>query len=45
MCRLELRRYGCTFDKNTQKPYWADHERPDAVENRKEFVQTFLENK
>ncbi|CAF0872802.1 unnamed protein product [Rotaria sordida] len=45
MCRLDLRRYGFTFDKNTQRSYWSGHERPDAVENRKEFVQAFLENK
>ncbi|CAF1519367.1 unnamed protein product [Rotaria sordida] len=45
VCRLDLRRYGFTFDKNTQRPYWSGHERPDVVENRKEFVQAFLENK
>ncbi|CAF3564032.1 unnamed protein product [Rotaria sordida] len=45
MCRLDLRRYGFTFDKNTQRSYWSGHERPDVVENRKEFVQAFLENK
>jgi hypothetical protein len=45
MCRLDLRRYGCKFDKNSQKPYWLGHERPDVIEARNEFVKTFLTNK
>ncbi len=45
MCHLDLRRWGCKFDKNTAKPYWAGHERSDVVEARKVFVQKFLTNK
>lgn len=44
-CRLDLRRWGCKFDKNTAKPYWAGHERTDVVQVRKLFVQTFLHTK
>ena len=45
LCRIDLRRYSCKFDKNSQKPYWFGHERPDVIEARNEFVKTFLTNK
>ncbi|CAF4578463.1 unnamed protein product [Rotaria socialis] len=44
-CRLDLRRWGCRFEKNTAKPYWAGDERSDVVEARKQFVQYFLTKK
>ncbi|CAF1406848.1 unnamed protein product [Adineta steineri] len=43
-CGLDLHRWGCKFDKNTAKPYWAGHERPDVVEARTKLVRNFLLN-
>ncbi|CAF1686736.1 unnamed protein product [Adineta ricciae] len=43
-CHLDLQRWGCKFDRNTAKPYWEGHERPDVVEARTKFVQNFLTN-
>ncbi|CAF1532716.1 unnamed protein product, partial [Adineta ricciae] len=43
-CRLDLHRWGCKFDKNTAKPYWKGHERPDVVEVRAKYVRNFLTN-
>ncbi|CAF1240634.1 unnamed protein product [Adineta ricciae] len=43
-CHLDLHRWGCKFDKNTAKPYWEGHERPDVVEARTKFVRNFLTN-
>jgi len=43
-CCRDLHRWGCKFDKNTAKPYWAGHERPDVIEARTKFVHNFLTN-
>ncbi|CAF1391906.1 unnamed protein product [Adineta ricciae] len=43
-CCRDLHRCGCKFDKNTAKPYWADHERPDVVDARIKFVKNFVPN-
>ena len=45
LCRSDLWRYGCKFDKNSQKPYGFGHERSDVIEARNEFVNIFLKNK
>ncbi|CAF1533004.1 unnamed protein product [Adineta ricciae] len=37
-CCRDLNRWGCKFDKNTAKPCWADHERPDVVDARTKFL-------
>ena len=43
-CCRDLHRWGCKFDKNTAKPYWEGHERPDVIEARTKFVSDFLTN-
>jgi len=43
-CCRDLHRWGCKFDKNTAKPYWEDHERPDVIQARTKFVSDFLTN-
>ena len=44
-CRLDLRRWGPKFEKNTQRPYFEAHERSDVVEHRKQFISYFLKRK
>lgn len=44
-CRLDLRRWGCKFDKNTGRPYWAGHEREDVVISREAFVKKLVTDK
>ncbi|CAF1634877.1 unnamed protein product, partial [Didymodactylos carnosus] len=44
-CRLDLRRWGAKFDKNSQRPYFEGHERDDVKEHRSKFVEYFLTRK
>ena len=44
-CRLDLRRRGTKFEKNTQHSYFEGYERSDVVEHRKQFVSYFLKQK
>lgn len=44
-CRLDLRRWGAKFDKNSQRPYFEGHERPDVKEHRANFIKYFLDRK
>ena len=44
-CRLDLRRWGAKFEKNTQHPYFEGQERSDIVEHRKQFISYFLKRK
>ncbi len=43
-CCRDLHRWRCKFDKNTAKPYWEGHERPDFIQARTKFVSDFLTN-
>ena len=45
MCRLDLRRWGCKFESNTQRPYFQGHDRADVLAYRKEFLSYFLSRK
>ena len=44
-CRLDLRRRGTKFEKNTQHSYFEGHERLDVVEHKKQFISYFLKRK
>lgn len=44
-CRLDLRRWGARFKRNTQRPYFEGHERSDVVEHRQQFINYFLDRK
>lgn len=41
-CRLDLRRWGATFEKNSQRPYFEGHERADVVKHREDFTSYFV---
>jgi hypothetical protein len=44
-CRLDLRRWGAKFDKNSQRPYFEGHERADVKEHRSHFINYFLDRR
>jgi hypothetical protein len=44
-CRLDLIEWGAIHAKNVARPYFEGHEREDVVENRKKFIDHFLNNK
>lgn len=44
-CRLDLRKWGARFEKNSQRPYFEGHDRPDVVEHRSQFMDYFLQRK
>jgi hypothetical protein len=44
-CRLDLKRWGAKFEKNSQRPYFEGHEREDVVSHRKTFINYFLSRK
>ena len=44
-CRSDLLRWGAKFDKNTKRPYFEGHERPDVVFKRKELVSKLMRDK
>ena len=41
-CRLGLRRWGTTFETNSQRPYFEGYKRDDVVKHRNEFINYFL---
>ncbi|CAF3889700.1 unnamed protein product, partial [Rotaria sp. Silwood1] len=41
-CRLDLKKWGAKFEKNSQRPYFEGHERDDVVNNRNMFINYFL---
>jgi hypothetical protein len=45
MCRLDMRRWGCRFESNSQRPYFQGHDRVDVLAYRKEFLSYFLSRK
>ena len=45
MCRLDLRRWGCKFEANTQRPYFEGHDRIDVLAYREKFLDYFLSKK
>ena len=45
MCRLDLRRWGCRFESNTQRPYFKGHDRTDVLAYREKFLDYFLSRK
>ncbi|CAF1552361.1 unnamed protein product, partial [Didymodactylos carnosus] len=45
MCRLDMRRWECKFESNTQRPYFQGHDRADVLAYRKEFLSYFLSRK
>jgi len=44
-CRSDLLRWGAKYDKNTKRPYFEGHERPDVVLKRKELVSKLMRDK
>jgi hypothetical protein len=44
-CKTDLIKWDCKWDKNSNRPYFEGHERPDVVEKRKEFVNHFFRKK
>ena len=40
-CRRDLLKWGAKFVKNKKRPYFFGHERPDVVDYRDKFVNTF----
>lgn len=44
-CRLDIRRWGGVFEKNSQRPYFQGHERDDVVKHRSQFINHFLSRK
>ncbi|CAF1537614.1 unnamed protein product [Rotaria sordida] len=42
---LDKRRWGATFKRNSQRPYFIGHERQDVIKHREEFVSYFLTRK
>jgi len=45
MLRLDLKRWGYSFEKNSMRPYFEGHEREDVVQHRKNFVDFFIRQK
>lgn len=45
MCRLDLKRWGFSYDANTQRPYYKGHDRPDVLAYRQKFLEYFLSKK
>ena len=45
MCRLDLKRWGCKFEANTQRPYFEGHDRIDVLSYREKFLDYFLSKK
>ena len=43
--RLDLLRWGASYDPNTKRPYFEGHESQDVVAQRKNFVNYFIERK
>ena len=43
-CRLDLRKWSARFEKNTNRPYFEGHDRPDVVSRRHQFMHHFLTN-
>ena len=43
-CRLDLRKWGARFEKNTKRSYFEGHDRPDVVSHRHQFIHHFLTN-
>ena len=41
-CRLDIRRWGGLFEKNSQRPYFQGHERADVIEHRSKFTSYFI---
>ncbi|CAF3129728.1 unnamed protein product [Rotaria socialis] len=44
-CRLDLRRWGARYNKNSQRPYFEGHERIDVVDHLQQFINYFLDRK
>jgi hypothetical protein len=44
-CRLDLLKWGACWEKNSSRPYFEGHERPDVIEQRQNFIKFFHENK
>jgi hypothetical protein len=41
-CRLDLHRWGGSFDQNSQRSYFKSHEHSDVVKQREEFTSHFI---
>ncbi|CAF1601998.1 unnamed protein product, partial [Didymodactylos carnosus] len=44
-CRLDLKSWGFSFKENGQRPYYEGHEKPGVIQDRKNFIQFFLDHK
>lgn len=42
MLSYDFKRWGIDFNKNSKKPFFEGHERPDVIEHRKDFITYFL---
>ena len=40
-CRRDLLKWGTKFEFNKKRPYFEGHERPDVLEYRKKFIESF----
>ena len=44
-CRLDLLKWGTRFGKNASRPCFEEHDRPDVVSHRHQFIHHFLADK